>query len=87
MFSYTGGSPTFIRIGRDAEANLGLLYAKLDHYKYLERDAFGTEFTNEIIENHVVISNMKTSEEMIKEKALWICVPLKPLNDGYLKVL
>ena len=32
-----------------------------------------------------LVNKMETFEEMVKEKALWPYVPLKPLNDGYLK--
>ena len=34
-----------------------------------------------------LVNKMKTFEEMVKEKALWPYVPLKPLNDGYLKAM
>ena len=30
---------------------------------------------------------METFEEMVKEKALWPYVPLKPPNDGYFKAM
>ena len=34
-----------------------------------------------------LVNKMKTFEEMVKEKALWPYVPLKPLNDVYLKAM
>ena len=56
--------------------------------KQWSQKAIRAEFTfHEMIEKFGAASIMKTPEEMIKEKALWICVPLKPLNDVYLKTM